>query len=60
MEAVMVTNDVYIILREAIAKAAEQSGKLYEKGQEPHYMALAAAVALRQAGYSITKDAVAA
>lgn len=56
----MVTNDVYIILREAIAKAAEQSGKLYEKGQEPHYMALAAAVALRQAGYSITKDAVTA
>lgn len=51
----MVTNEVYIIVRDAIQAAAEQSGKLYDEGQESHYQALAAMMALRQAGYEVTK-----
>lgn len=51
----MVTNDVYIIVRDAIRAAAEQSGKLYEAGQESHYQALAAMMALRKAGYEVTR-----
>lgn len=51
----MVTNDIYIIVRDAIQAASLQSGKLYEEGQESHYQALAAVMALRQAGYEVTK-----
>jgi len=51
----MVTNDVYIIVRDAIRSAAQQSGKLYEPGQESHYQALAAMMALRKAGYEVTR-----
>jgi hypothetical protein len=51
----MVTNEIYIIVREAIEAAAQQRGKLYEPGQESHYQALAAVMALRQAGYEVTR-----
>jgi len=51
----MVTNEIYIIVRDAIRDAAAQSGKLYEAGQESHYQALAAVMALRKAGYEVTK-----
>ncbi|WP_204348943.1 hypothetical protein, partial [Klebsiella pneumoniae] len=54
-ESSMVTNDVYIIVRDAIQAAGEQSGKRYEAGQESHYQALAAMMALRKAGYEVTK-----
>ena len=50
-----VPQDVYRILRDAIQRAADQSGKLYQPGQEAHYMALAAAMSLKAAGYSIAK-----
>ncbi|HWU94547.1 MAG TPA: hypothetical protein VN029_03045 [Sphingomonas sp.] len=51
----MVSNEIYVIVREAIKAAAQQSGKLYEPGQESHYQALAAVMALRKAGYEVTK-----
>jgi hypothetical protein len=38
-------------MREAIERVTEQSGRLYEVGQEAHYQALAAGMALRAAGY---------
>jgi len=50
-----VTQDVYRIMRDAIQQAGEQSGRSYEIGHEAHYQALAAAMALRAAGYSIEK-----
>ena len=50
-----VPQDVYRIMREAIRRAGEQSGRLYEPGQEAHYMALAAAMSLKAAGYAIEK-----
>ena len=50
-----VTDEVYRIMRDAIRRAGEQSGRLYDAGQEPHYMALAAAMSLKAAGYSIVK-----
>lgn len=50
-----VPNDIYILVRDAIKRAGEEAGKLYEFGQEPHYMAIAAVMALRAAGYSIEK-----
>ena len=50
-----VPQEVYRVMRDAIQKTAEQSGRLYDKGHEAHYMALAAAMALRAAGYSIEK-----
>ena len=50
-----VSNEIYITVREAIKHTAKQSGRLYEAGQEPHYMAIAAVMALRAAGYSIEK-----
>ncbi|MBB4839261.1 hypothetical protein HNP52_002330 [Sphingomonas kyeonggiensis] len=51
----MVTNEIYIIVRDAIKAAGQQSGQLYEPGQESHYQALAAVMALRKAGYEVTK-----
>ena len=50
-----VPNEIYILMREAIKRAGEQAGRLYERGQEPHYMALAVGMSLRAAGYSIEK-----
>lgn len=50
-----VTQEVYRVVREAIKQATEQSGQLYEVGQEAHYQALAAVMALKAAGYSIEK-----
>jgi len=50
-----VPQDVYRIMRDAIQKTAEQKGRLYEEGHEAHYMALAAAMSLKAAGYSIEK-----
>jgi ABC-type methionine transport system ATPase subunit len=51
----MVTNEMYVIVRKAIEAATLQSGKLYEQGQESHYQALAAVMALRKAGYEVTR-----
>lgn len=51
----MVSNEIYIIVRDAIREAGAQSGKLYDEGQESHYQALAAVMALRKAGYEVTK-----
>jgi hypothetical protein len=53
-----VTQEVYRLIREAIKAAGEQSGRLYDVGHEAHYQALAAAMALRAAGYSIEKTKV--
>lgn len=53
-----VPQDAYRAMREAIERVTEQSGRLYEAGQEAHYQALAAAMALRAAGYSIEKTEV--
>ena len=50
-----VPQEVYRVMRDAIQKTAEQSGRLYERGHEAHYMALAAAMALKAAGYSIER-----
>jgi len=50
-----VPDDVYRIMRDAIARTAEQKGRLFEEGHQAHYLALAAALALRAAGYSIEK-----
>ena len=50
-----VPQDVYRIMRDAIQRTAEQSGRLYEPGHEAHYMALAAAMSLKAAGYTIEK-----
>ena len=50
-----VPQDAYRAMREAIERVTDQSGRLYEVGQEAHYQALAAAMALRAAGYSIEK-----
>lgn len=50
-----VPQDVYRIMRDAIQRTAEQSGRLYESGHEAHYMALAAAMSLKAAGYTIEK-----
>jgi hypothetical protein len=50
-----VPQEVYRVMRDAIQKTAEQSGRLYEKGHEAHYMALAAAMSLKAAGYAIEK-----
>jgi len=50
-----VPQDVYRVMRDAIQRTAEQSGRLYEAGHEAHYMALAAAMSLKAAGYTIEK-----
>lgn len=50
-----VPQDAYRAMREAIQRVTDQSGRLYDAGQEAHYQALAAAMALRAAGYSIQK-----
>ncbi|WP_375404295.1 hypothetical protein [uncultured Sphingomonas sp.] len=50
-----VPQEVYQVMRDAIQRTAAQSGKLFQPGQEAHYMALAAAMALKSTGYSIEK-----
>lgn len=50
-----VPQDAYNAMRDAIERVTQQSGRLYEVGQEAHYQALAAAMALRAAGYSLQK-----
>jgi hypothetical protein len=50
-----VPQEVYRVMRDAIKRTAEQSGRLFQPGQEAHYMALAAAMSLKAAGYSIEK-----
>ena len=50
-----VPQEAYRAMREAIERVTAQSGRLYEAGQEAHYQALAAAMALRAAGYAIEK-----
>lgn len=51
----MVTNEIYIIVRDAIKAAGDQRGIAFEPQHESHYMALAAVVALKKAGYAIEK-----
>ena len=53
------TNEAYIIAREAIKAIAKQEGKLYAKGEESHYFALAVLAALEKSGYVIRKEATA-
>jgi hypothetical protein len=55
METRMPTNDIYLIIREAIQEAWDRRDRSYEVGHEAHYMALAAVEALKKAGYSIEK-----
>ena len=50
-----VSQEVYRIMRDAIQRAGEQSGRHYEMGHEAHYQALAAAMALKAAGFCIEK-----
>jgi len=50
-----VPDDAYRAMRAAIQRVTDQSGRLCEPGQEAHYQALAAGMALRAAGYSIQK-----
>jgi hypothetical protein len=54
-----VTNEAYIIAREAIKETARHEGKLYPKEQESHYLAIAVLAALEQSGYVIQKQAAA-
>ncbi|GAA4762942.1 hypothetical protein GCM10023219_03980 [Stakelama sediminis] len=51
----MMTNELYMLVRDAIRRAEEQKGRLYEDGHQSHYMALAALLALKKAGYRIEK-----
>ena len=51
----MATNDIYLIIREAIQEAWDRRDRSYEVGHEAHYMAQAAVEALKKAGYSIEK-----
>ena len=51
------TNETYIVVREAIKAVAEQEGKLFPKEQQSHYFALAALAALEKAGYPYSKGA---
>ena len=53
------TNEAYIIVREAIKAVAKQEGRLFPKEQESHYFALAALAALEKSGYVIQKQAAA-
>jgi hypothetical protein len=50
-----VPQEAYRAMREAIERVTEQRGRLFEAEHEAHYQALAAAMALRSAGYSIEK-----
>ncbi|MBT0668107.1 hypothetical protein HT136_06980 [Novosphingobium profundi] len=50
-----VPDEVYRLMRDAIQKAGDQRGRLFEPGQEAHFQAIAAALALKAAGYSIQK-----
>ena len=50
-----VPQDAYRAIRDAIQRAGEQSGRLYDVGHEAHYQALAAILALKAAGYAILK-----
>jgi hypothetical protein len=50
-----VPQEIYRVMRDAIQRASEQSGRLFQPGQAAHYQALAAAMALKAAGYSIGK-----
>lgn len=52
----IISDEVYRLMRDAIQKAGEQRGHLFEAGQEAHYQAIAAALALKAAGYSIQKS----
>ena len=50
-----VPQDAYRAMREAIKRVTEKSGRSSEPGHAAHYQALAAAMALKAAGYSIQK-----
>ncbi|MCW1429939.1 hypothetical protein [Novosphingobium sp. JCM 18896] len=51
-----IPDEVYRLMRDAIQKAGDQRGHLFEAGHEAHYQALAAFLALKAAGYSIQKS----
>ena len=50
-----VPQEVYRVMRDAIRRAGELRGRAYDFGHEAHYQAIAAAMALKAAGYSIEK-----
>jgi hypothetical protein len=50
-----IPDEIYRSMRDAIKKAGEESGHLFETGQEAHYQAIAAFFALKAAGYHIHK-----
>ncbi len=52
-----IPDEVYRLIRDAIKKAGDERGHLFEAGHEAHYQALAAFFALKAAGYSIQKAA---
>ena len=54
-----IPDEIYRLMREAIKKAGHGSGHLFEAGQEAHYQAIAAFFALKAAGYTIQKSALA-
>ncbi|MBW8753525.1 MAG: hypothetical protein JF595_05140 [Sphingomonadales bacterium] len=51
----MLSNDIYITIREAIDYTAEERGRLYDPEHEAHYMAMMVIQALACAGYTIGK-----
>lgn len=51
----MLSNDLYITVRDAIDFAAEDRGRTYDAEHEAHYMALTVIRALADAGYTIVK-----
>ena len=49
------TNDLYRTIRDAVQKAVEERGRLYEPAHEAHYIATHVFQVLALAGYAITK-----
>jgi hypothetical protein len=52
----MLTNDIYITIRDAIDYTAEERGRLYDPEHEAHYMAMMVIQALVCAGYTIARQ----
>ncbi len=52
-----IPDEIYRLMRDAITKAGDESGHLFEAGLGAHYQAIAAFFALKAAGYAIHKSA---
>jgi hypothetical protein len=52
----MLSNDLYITIREAIDFAADERGRTYDAEHEAHYMAMHVILALRHSGYTVIKQ----